>query len=192
MKIYELDVKNKKLIHLLQKNGRNSLTDLGHNLDLSHVSVQKRLKKLLEKNQIQISANLSSSKLELCFAVILVEVDSYDQLKTLIEKYSKCPRLIFFGTMTGAYNVISILAAENQDILQSVINVCSMRNEPGLRRSDVSIIDIPIMPQFVPFSIPVKGDNEISICGSNCGDCERYKDAKCVGCPQTKWYQSSG
>ncbi|MFX1296021.1 MAG: AsnC family transcriptional regulator [Promethearchaeota archaeon] len=188
MKINELDFKNKKLINLLQEDGRNTLTGLGEILNLSHVSVQKRLKKLLDKNQVQISANLSSSNLEIFFAVILVEVDSYKQLKTLMEKYSECPRLVFFGTMTGAYNVISIVAAENQETLQSVINVCSMRNEPGLRRSDVFIIDISLKPQFIPFRLPIKGEDEISPCKANCGQCERHSEYKCDGCPGTKWY----
>jgi Lrp/AsnC family leucine-responsive transcriptional regulator len=189
MKINELDSKNKKLIHLLQENGRNSLTALGKCLNLSHVSVQKRLKKLIEKDQIQIAANLNSSKLEIHYAVILVEVDSYDQLKKLMEKFSKCPRLVFFGTMTGAYNVISIVAAENQEVLQSVINVCSMRNEPGLRRSDVFIIDIPLRPEFIPFTIPVGGDEPETPCGINCETCERYIQRKCVGCPSSSWYR---
>ncbi|NVM52665.1 MAG: AsnC family transcriptional regulator [Candidatus Helarchaeota archaeon] len=188
MKINELDFKNKKLINLLQEDGRNTLTGLGGILNLSHVSVQKRLKKLLEKNQVHISANLSSSNLEISFAVILVEVDSYKQLKILIEKHSKCPRLVFFGTMTGAYNVISIVAAENQDTLQSVINVCSMRNEPGLRRSDVFMIDIPLKPQFIPFKLPIKGEAEISPCNASCEQCERHRGNKCTGCPGTKWY----
>ncbi|MHA1652064.1 MAG: AsnC family transcriptional regulator [Candidatus Helarchaeota archaeon] len=190
MKINDLDTKNKKLISLLQENGRNSLTDLGRHLKLSHVSVQKRLKKLIENKQIHISANLNSSKLELCYAIILVEVDSYKQLKKLMEKFSNCPRLVFFGTMTGAYNVISIVAAENQEVLQSVINVCSMRNEPGLRRSDVFIIDIPLRPEFIPFKIPMKGDLEHSHCGMDCHDCERYIHDKCKGCPGSKWYKT--
>ncbi len=189
MKINELDSKNKKLIQLLQKDGRNSLTDLGKQLGLSHVSVQKRLKKLIDKKQIHVSANLSSSKLEICYAVVLVEVDSYEQLKTMMEKFSKCPRLVFFGTMTGAYNIIAIIAAENQDVLQSVINVCSMRNEPGLRRSDVAIIDIPIRPQFIPFKIPIGKSEEPASCGRSCENCERLKENKCLGCPTTKWYE---
>ena len=188
MKIHELDTKNKKLIHFLQENGRDSLTDLGQKLSLSHVSVQKRLKKLLDKDQIHISANLSSSKLEISYAVILVEVDSYNQLKLITEKYSKCPRLVFFGTMTGAYNVISIIAAENQETLQSVINVCSMRNEPGLRRSDVFIIDIPLRPDFIPFNIPIDNAKEYAVCGQSCETCERRVENKCAGCPGTKWY----
>ena len=188
MKISELDSKNKKLINLLQEDGRNSLTGLGEIVNLSHVSVQKRIKKLLEKNQVHISANLSPSNLEISFAVILAEVDSYKQLKTLVEKYSKCPRLIFFGTLTGAYNVISIVAAENQDTLQSVINVCSIRNEPGLRRSDVFIIDIPVKPQYIPFKIPMEGETDVSPCGTNCEQCERLIKNACTGCPGTKWY----
>ncbi|NVM31277.1 MAG: AsnC family transcriptional regulator [Candidatus Helarchaeota archaeon] len=188
MKLNELDTKNKKLIQLLQENGRNSLTDLGKQLNLSHVSVQKRLKKLVENNQVQVSANLSSTKLEICYAVVLVEVDSYEQLKSMMEKFSKCPRLVFFGTMTGAYNLIAIIAAENQDVLQSVINVCSMRNEPGLRRSEVSIIDIPLRPEFIPFKMPIGDDKELAPCGTNCKDCERLTEKKCLGCPTTKWY----
>ncbi len=188
MKMNELDQKNKKLINLLQENGRNSFTGLGKLLNLSHVSIQKRLKKLVEKEKIHIAANLSSSKFEIAFAIILVEVDSYQQLKNLIEKFSKCPRLVFFGTMTGAYNVISIIAAENPEVLQSVINVCSMRNEPGLRRSEVFIIDLPLKPEFLNLQIPLKGELKEAQCGSNCEECERHQEKICVGCPGTKWY----
>ncbi len=188
MKINELDDKNKMLINHLQSDGRDSLTNIGKFLGISHVSVQKRIKKLLDNHQIRISANLSSSALEITYAIILVEVDSYKQLKSLIEKYSKCPRHVFFGTLTGSYNLISIIAAENQETLQSVINVCSMRNEPGLRRTEIFMVDLPLKPQFIPFKIPNKGDSEICNCGNDCKGCERYGEKSCFGCPGTKWY----
>ncbi|MHA1265419.1 MAG: AsnC family transcriptional regulator [Candidatus Helarchaeota archaeon] len=189
MKVHELDSKNKKLVQLLQQNGRSSLTELGKILKMSHVSVQKRMKKLLDGKKIQICANINSQKLELTYAVILVEVESYDQLKRLMEKFSKCPRLVFFGTMTGSYNLISIIGAENPETLQSVINVCSMRSEQGLRRSDVFMIDLPLSPTFVYFPIPIKGEKELSGCGRSCQNCERHIESKCPGCPGTKWYQ---
>jgi DNA-binding Lrp family transcriptional regulator len=188
MKVNELDSKDRKLIHYLQQDGRDSLTDLGGNLNLSHVSVQKRLKKLFNKKQIKVAANISASNMELCYAIILAEVDSYNQLKKIKQKFQNCPRIIFFGTMSGAYNVISIVAAEDRNILQSVINVCSLRNEPGLRRSDVFIIDLPLKPEFVPFTIPIESDQELSSCGTNCGICDRFIEKNCCGCPNTKWY----
>jgi DNA-binding Lrp family transcriptional regulator len=188
MKINRLNVKDRKLIHFLQQDGRKSLTDLGGKLNLSHVSVQKRLKKLFNKKQINIAANISTSNMELCYAIILAEVDSYNKLKQIKEKFQNCPRIIFFGTMSGAYNIISIVAAEDQDILQSVINVCSMRNEPGLRRSDVHIIDLPLKPEYVPFTMPIESTQEITNCGANCELCDRYIQKKCCGCPSTKWY----
>ena len=68
------------------------------------------------------------------------------------------------------------------------INVCSMRNEPGLRRSEVFIIDLPLKPEFVPLKIPMKGTVEQSPCGGNCAECERHQENICIGCPGTKWY----
>jgi len=107
----------------------------------------------------------------------------------LIEKFSKCPRIVFMTTTTGAYNLMTIMVAEDSDTLKAIIDVCSIRAQSGIRRSEVTIGDPPIIPKYLPIKIVADKTLEEAPCGINCGKCIRYKQGKCLACPATKYYR---
>ena len=111
-----------------------------------------------------------------------------NMVKSLLEKYSMCPRRIFSAFITGVYNLVYILVAENQEVLQSVINVSSLRKERGFKRAEIFFADIHLNPKYLNLKIPLKNLNESACCGRNCGNCGRYMKKKCLGCPGTQWY----
>ena len=183
-----MDKYDKSIISILQEDGRASLTDIGKALGLSHVSVRKRLKKLCDET-IKVTVGFNIEKLGFHIAIINVEVEGHDRLLELIEKFSKCPRIVFMTTTTGAYNLMTIMVAEDSDTLKAIIEVCSVRAQKGIRRSEVTIGDPPIIPRYLPIKIVADKTLEEAPCGINCGKCIRYKQGKCLACPATKYYR---
>ncbi|MFW9768445.1 MAG: AsnC family transcriptional regulator, partial [Candidatus Thorarchaeota archaeon] len=56
-----MDDVDKKLISILQEDGRKSLSDIGKELKMSHVAVSKRLDKLVKKEKlVKVTAGVHS------------------------------------------------------------------------------------------------------------------------------------
>jgi DNA-binding Lrp family transcriptional regulator len=183
-----LDDIDKRIISLLQEDGRMSLSEIGQKLGLSHVSVRRRLKNLCE-SLVNVSACLNAEQLSLRVAIVSAEVETNERLRELIEIFSKCPRVVFLTTTTGPYNVMMIVVAEDTDTLNAILEVCSIRARKGIRRSEAIIGEVPTVPKCLPIKIIANKEMEIAPCGINCVKCLRYKGQKCLGCPATKYYR---
>jgi Lrp/AsnC family leucine-responsive transcriptional regulator len=185
---HTVDEIDKEIISILQKDGRASLSEIGKKVGFSHVSVRNRLKNLCE-NLVKVSAELNAEQLGLRFAIVNAEVETPERLRELIDIFSKCPRIVFVTTTTGAYNVMTMMVAENADTLNAIVEVCSIRAQKGIRRSEVTIGEAPVVPEYLPIKIVPNKEMEIAPCGIHCGECLRYKNQKCFGCPATKYYR---
>ena len=183
-----IDELDKKIIAMLQKDGRISLTDIGRKLGLSHVSIRKRIEKLYEKG-VKVTAGLDARKFGFRIAIVNVEAEGHERLLELLKKFSDCPRMVFMTTTTGAYNLMTVMIAEDADTLNSIIEFCSARNQKGIRRSEAIVGEAPILPKYLPIRIMAEKKLEDAPCGVNCGRCARYKEGKCLACPATKYYR---
>jgi DNA-binding Lrp family transcriptional regulator len=183
-----MDDIDKKIISILQEDGRTPLSEIGKKVGFSHVGARKRLKNLCE-NLVKVSAGLNAEQLGLRVAIVNAEVETPERLRELVNVFSKCPRTIFVTTTTGAYNVMTMMVAEDADTLNAIIEVCSIRAQKGIRRSEATIGEAPIIPKYLPIKIVPNKEIEIAPCGINCGKCLRYKNQKCLGCPATKHYR---
>ncbi|MGC8817607.1 MAG: Lrp/AsnC family transcriptional regulator [Candidatus Hadarchaeum sp.] len=183
-----MDGVDKKIISCLQEDGRASLSEMGQKLGLSHVSVRNRLKNLYE-GLVNVSAGLNAEQLGLRIAIINAEVETPERLRELTDLFSKCPRTFFIATTTGAYNVMMIMIAEDADTLNAILEACSIRARKGIRRSEATVGEAPIIPKYLPIKIVPDKKMEIAPCEINCGKCLRYKNKKCLGCPSTKYYR---
>jgi DNA-binding Lrp family transcriptional regulator len=183
-----MDETDKKIMSILQENGRTSLSSIGKELKMSHVAIRKRLKNLSEE-LIKVSAGLNGEYLGFRVAVVNAEVETPERLRELVDIFSKCPRIIFLTTTTGAYNLMTIMIAEDADTLNAIVEVCSARAQKGIRRSEATIGEAPIIPKYLPIKIVAWKKDEDAPCGINCGKCLRYQEKKCLGCPETKYYR---
>lgn len=136
-----------------------------------------------------MSAGINAEQLGLRIAIVNAEVETPERLQELINVLSKCPRIIFVTTITGAYNIMTIMAAEDAGTLSAIIEVCSLRAQKGVRRSEATIGDAPIVPKYLPIKIIAEKNLEDAPCGINCGKCIRYTQGKCLACPATKYYR---
>ena len=182
-----MDEVDKKIVAILQKDGRAPLTQIGERLGLSHVAVGKRIERLC-RDLVKVSAGLNAEKMGFRVAIVNAEVESPEILQELLEKFSKCPRIVFLTTTTGAYNLMSIMVAEDADTLNAILQICSVRSQRGIRRSEAIVGEAPRVPKYLPIPI-AEEKNEDAPCGINCGKCPRYGEKKCLGCPATVYYR---
>jgi len=183
-----MDDTDKKIISILQEDGRASLSSIGKELGLSHVSIGKRLENLC-KMLVKVSAGLNAEYLGFRVAIVNAEVETPERLRELVEIFSKCPRIVFLTTTMGAYNLMTIMAAEDADTLNAIVEVCSVRARKGIRRSEATIGEAPYVPKYLPIRIVTAKEDEDAPCGMNCGRCMRYQEKKCLGCPDTRYYR---
>jgi Lrp/AsnC family leucine-responsive transcriptional regulator len=179
------------LIKQLRSNGRKTYKELGEAIGFTSLGAKKRVEKLRNKNLIHISALVNTDALNLRLALILLEIESAEAMRKIIDRYSKCPRVINFFTTMGGYNLIALVMAEDQATLESEsMEKCALRSGEGIRRSEFYLIG---RVQHYPF-LPLKTDTlkekgDITPCGVQCKDCPSFQDRKCVGCPALSYYR---
>jgi Lrp/AsnC family leucine-responsive transcriptional regulator len=189
---HKMDDIDKKLISKLQENGRVSLSEIGGELGMSHVAVSKRLDKLIKANLVKINAGINSEELDMKVLFLGLETETMEIAEKIKEKYANCPRLLMFAPVTGTYNLFAMMVAEDTWSLESILGTCSMRAEPGIRKSETWFGNAPLIPEFLPINLaPEQIAPGKSKCNADCEKCNRYIINKCVGCPQSTVYRGS-
>ncbi len=187
MKKY-MDKKDRKIISILQKNGKATLTEIAEEIGMSAMGVKKRLNKL-ERGEIKLTALLNVEKLKIITAIIAAEVESAEALEKLLKRFESCPRIIKFFVTTGSYNLFALIFTEDYHTLESIsLEKCSLRSQPGIRRFEIYPIQEIHYDSYLDIKVVPDKNREIAPCGVFCGDCKRYEANKCLGCPATKFY----
>jgi len=154
------------------------------------MGVKKRVENLLKQDVIKISALLNIKPLNLCAAILFLEIESAEAMNRILERFRDCPRVVYMFATLGGYNLIALIVAENQDTLQSIsIEKCSIRSNEGIRRSEFYPVGTVHYSPFLSVREHLTHkERAISPCNVDCGPCQRYKAKKCVGCPTTNYY----
>ncbi|TFG32587.1 Lrp/AsnC family transcriptional regulator [Candidatus Thorarchaeota archaeon] len=187
-----MDDTDKKLVSILQKDGRTSLSEIGKSLGMSHVAVSKRLDKLVKANLVKISAGVNSEAVDTKVLFLGLETENMDVAEKIKKKYANCPRLLMFAPVTGTYNLFAMMIAEDTWSLESILGTCSMRTEPGIRKSETWFGNAPLIPQYLQLDLsPTQTGSTKGPCKMDCASCSRYTINKCVGCPNTITYRGT-
>jgi len=180
-----------KLIKQLRSDGRKTYKELGETIGFTSLGAKKRIEKLRKKNLIHISALVNTDALDLRLALILLEIENAETMRNIIDRYSKCPRVINFFTTMGGYNLIALVMAEDQATLESEsMEKCALRSGEGIRRSEVYLIGRIHHYPFLPLKADaLKEKGDITPCGVQCKECPSFQDEKCVACPALSYYR---
>lgn len=187
-----MDDIDKKLISILQDNGRTSLSKIGEHLGMSHVAVSKRLDKLVNADLVKTTAGINSEQLDVKILFMGLETENMEVAERIQKKYTNCPRLLMFAPVTGRYNLFAMMIAEDTWSLESIMGTCSMRTEPGVRKSESWFGNAPLIPKYLQLDLaPQPTGTTIGPCKMDCATCNRYIVNKCVGCPNTSAYKGT-
>jgi DNA-binding Lrp family transcriptional regulator len=134
-----MDQKDKDIITLLRKNGRESTTMLARRLGLSRSTVQDRITRLEEKNIIAgytIRFNEEFIRRQITAHVMIVQKAKYaDSILIHLKKISQI-RSIY--TVSGIYDLIVIIKAETtEEIDQTLDNIGKIE---GVEKTTSSIV----------------------------------------------------
>lgn len=186
-----LDEIDWKLITALQANGRKTFKELGEKIGYTSLGAKKRVDKLLNKEVINVTALVNTDALNLCLALIMLEIENAEAMRKIIERYSRCPRVINVFTTMGGYNLIALVMAEDQTTLESEsMEKCALRSGEGIRRSEFYLIGRVHHTPFLPLKTNVlREKSNITPCGVQCNLCQSFQDNKCVGCPTLSYYR---
>jgi len=185
-----MDEKDRKIISMLQEDGRTPLSKIAEAVGFSVMGVKKRVEKLEKKGILKIRSMLNVEKLGIKLAILAVEMESAEAVEKAVERFRECPRVLRFFVTTGSYNLFALIIAEDYETLESIsLEKCSLRNQEGIRRFEIyPVQDIYYSPYFDINVIPEK-TLETAPCGVHCGSCTRFNTERCVGCPAMKYYR---
>ena len=185
-----MDEVDRKIISQLQLDGRTTLKELSRIVGYSSMGIRKRVKNLLEQDVIKVSALLNIKPLNLCAAIVFLEIESAEAMHKILERFRNCPRVVHIFTTLGGYNLIALVVAEDQETLESIsIEKCSLRSSEGIRRSEFYPIgNVHYSPFLWVREYLTHKERTITQCNVDCRPCQRYKAKKCAGCPTTHFY----
>jgi DNA-binding Lrp family transcriptional regulator len=188
-----MDETDKKIITLLQEDGRATLQDISKQIGLTSMGTKKRLEKLLKTRTIKISALINPNALKLHPALVMLELESAEAMQQLLERFKDCPRVIQIFKTVGGYNLIALVVAENQETLESIsMEKCSLRSSKGIRRSEFYPISETLFSPFLQIREELaQKEKKVTPCKVDCNPCYRYETKKCVGCPTNIHYRGT-
>jgi len=177
---------DKKIITMINDDWEQGNTKIGRELGLSHTAIRSRLKRL-KRDLIEVNCNVNIEKLG--FKLFLLCLDA--RVKNEVINHIKCcPKIISYFNTYGEYNFITLVAAENTETMESMIEHCLLFNCTDITKYTV----IPIIntsSNYQPIKLLSGTEKSMRECDfkTNCPDCESFKRDMCVGCPLYEGYK---
>lgn len=109
----KLDKLDQKIILDLQKNGRLSYMELAKMLDVTEGTIRNRLKKLVGKGIVRVTAIPEIDKLGYGFMGIVGMQVRLADLREVAEQLAKNPNVCYLVNVTGRYEFIAIVVAKS-------------------------------------------------------------------------------
>jgi len=136
----KIDSTDRKILNILQEDGRIAASHIADELNISIPTVTERIKKLQESGIIQgIHAVLDPKKLDLdVSAIITVISESSVHYKSFIKSAEKTPEVIqcFSTTGSGSHNLLVV--TRNSHTLEELLR--NIQSWPGVARTETQII----------------------------------------------------
>ena len=136
----KIDNTDRKILNLLQKDGRIAASHIGDKLDISIPTVTERIKKMQESGIIQgIHAVLDPKKLDLdVSALITVISESSVHYKEFIKTAEKTPAILQCFSTTGSGSHSLLVVTRNSKTLEELLR--NIQSWPGVARTETQII----------------------------------------------------
>jgi len=136
---FELDIVDRKMIALLQKDGRIATQALARQVGISEVTARRKLRRLLSDGVVQIVAAVDPFQIGYESPVIIgLKVDR-SQLDQIAGKLCAHPSIRYVGAATGNSDlIIELVAASNHDLAEFVLGYLS--SIPGIVATETSLV----------------------------------------------------
>ena len=181
--IDELDL---QIVDLLSEDPRRPVNDIANKMNVTRLTVTRRLNKLIKNELIALNVGLNLKKLGFRTAYIGFEIKDREKKCKVLESLQKCPRVLTILQPEEEANIMVYCYGETNTTLEAFIE--TMRESFIDRMIYVHHSEPPIYPEKICVkAFPEKID--IAPCGRICEECEDYQDRRCLGCPAVKAYR---
>jgi len=116
-----LDELNQKLVQELQRNGRQSYTELAKMLGVSEGTIRKRVKDLQKHGVIKIAAVVNPYKVGYNFMSIMAMQIKMSDLQQVGKMLAQKPNVYYVAFVTGRYDLIVMIMSRTPQELSEFI-----------------------------------------------------------------------
>ncbi len=130
IKYMKLDEKDVKIISILARNGREKVTKIAREINLSIDATNKRIKKMVESGVFDFGIYLYPQKIGYNITTNnLVKLHNFsrEEYDRFIEYLVKHPRVTTLLTLAGDYDLNIVIMAKNSDELQEIASSIRMK-----------------------------------------------------------------
>ncbi|AOE49946.1 Lrp/AsnC family transcriptional regulator [Kangiella sediminilitoris] len=138
-----LDTVDKKILNLLQLEGRLSNSELAKRINLSPPATHARVKRLEQEGFIhQYAALVDRHRLgfdNLCFVEFSLQLHNSEQIQTVLATVKSWPEVLECHNVTGEYDYLLKVAVRNTQSLESFVSEKMIPLE-GVARIHTSLV----------------------------------------------------
>ena len=132
-----LDDVNKRIIELLQRDGRMSYASMAKIVGLSEAAVRQRVQRLLDTGVMQIVA--VTDPLTLGFArQVMVGIKVEGDMRPVAKALSEVPEIDYVVMCAGAYDLLAEMVCTDDDHLLTLLND-RIRAIPGVTATETFV-----------------------------------------------------
>lgn len=120
---HRLDATERRIVELLQEDGRLSVASLARTLGVTQVTVRRKLKRLLGGDIIRVVATVDPFDVGYETPVIIGLKVQRSKLDEVARRMSEFPQVRYVGASTGRVDlIIEVVVKTNQDLADFLMN----------------------------------------------------------------------
>lgn len=139
MSVVELDDLDRKIIERLSNDARTSNREIAREFGLTEGTIRLRLKRLTEQKVIRVTAVTNIARLRNpILAYLWIEVDTSEQLSTVMEALACLPEITFVSSLIGRADILAMtLVRDGADLTRYLHQ--TVDRIPGVHRIQYSL-----------------------------------------------------
>jgi len=136
---HHLDATERRMVELLQEDGRLTITSLARSLGVTEVTARRKLRRLLGDGIIQVVATVDPFDVGYETPVIIGLKVQRSKLDEVARRLSELPQVRYVGASTGRVDlIVEVVVRTNQDLADFLLN--QLGSMDGVVDSETNLI----------------------------------------------------
>jgi len=171
----KLDDIDRKIITLVQGDPNLTHTQIAEKIDRSQPTVGMRIKKLEKEGILQFQPGVNFKRIDLYLGAVELNTKRPDEI---LEMAKFCPFMLNAFRLSGAHNIIILLASSKLDKLDNIVNY-HFRSDPNVQSVSMNMIT-EIAKDFI-LPVDFESEEHLPTLEEGCGDKCKFKMAQLKG-----------
>ncbi|HOA91488.1 MAG: Lrp/AsnC family transcriptional regulator [Bacillota bacterium] len=134
-----MDELDRKIVAILQEDGRTPYTTIADNLGVAEGTIRKRVARLIDEGILQIVGIVDPRKVsQSTIAIVGIQTEG-EPVNNIVEKLAKLDEVRYIGVCAGTYDlIVEIVVGSNEELFDVLTH--KVRLVPGIKDSDTSLV----------------------------------------------------